>query len=395
MNNKMHLGLYLFALPSFSETFLINKINGLSELGFNISLFITKRNQNKNVFHNSVNVYYQTNSKSLLTYTFILLRTIISNPYNVIRFIILEKKIDRKFISILKNIVINSNVLRLNNIDWLHFEFATLAINRENIGKSIDAKVACSFRGYDISLFPYKNNGCYDVLFNILDKVHTISDDLYNQGLKFGLKKEISYMKITPAIDVNIFKPKSINVNIHNPIRILTVGRLTWKKGYDYAFDALKILNDAGISFEYKVAGDGEYFQKLVCSVDMLGLNEKISFLGSQSQKNIKKEMEWADIYIQPSIQEGFCNAVIEAQSMGLMVIVTDAEGLSENVSNNQTGWVVPRRNPDSIAAKIIDIMKFTDKEINVIRQNASRKVESEFNLIKQIDSFVKFYELK
>ena len=63
--------------------------------------------------------------------------------------------------------------------------------------------------------------------------------------------------------------------------------------------------------------------------------------------------MEWADIYIQPSIQEGFCNSVLEAQAMGLLVIVSDAEGLHENVINNVTGWVVKKRNPILLSEKL------------------------------------------
>ena len=44
-------------------------------------------------------------------------------------------------------------------------------------------KSSVSFRGYDIGLYPYDNPGCYDLLWEKIDKVHTISDDLYNKAI--------------------------------------------------------------------------------------------------------------------------------------------------------------------------------------------------------------------
>ena len=77
------------------------------------------------------------------------------------------------------------------------------------------------------------------------------------------------------------------------------------------------------------------------------------------------------DFYIQYSIQEGFCNAVLEAQAMGLLCIVSDADGLSENVLHNETGWVVPKRNPTLLAQKMIETIDLNDTEKSKIRENA------------------------
>ena len=52
-------------------------------------------------------------------------------------------------------------------------------------------------------------------------------------------------------------------------------------------------------------------------------------------------------------IEEGFCNAVIEAQAMELPVVTSDAGGLPENVEDGVTGFVVPRRNPAALADKL------------------------------------------
>ena len=64
--------------------------------------------------------------------------------------------------------------------------------------------------------------------------MHTISNDLYQKALDLGLDPRTPYKKITPAINTDFYKSKSFK-DLHEPLRILTVGRLTWKKGYEYA----------------------------------------------------------------------------------------------------------------------------------------------------------------
>jgi colanic acid/amylovoran biosynthesis glycosyltransferase len=104
--------------------------------------------------------------------------------------------------------------------------------------------------------------------------------------------------------------------------------------------------------------------------------------------------MAESDIYLQPSIQEGFCNAVLEAQASALLCVVTDAEGLPENVLNEITGWVVPKRNPKAIAEKIIEVINKNPLELLKIQQKAVERLKNEFNLQKQNLEFIKFYNI-
>ena len=68
---------------------------------------------------------------------------------------------------------------------------------------------------------------------------------------------------------------------------------------------------------------------------------------------------------IQYSIEEGFCNAVLEAQSMGVLTIVSNASGLMENIIDGKTGWVVPKRKPNLLAKKIKQITSMKEEKLN------------------------------
>ena len=96
------------------------------------------------------------------------------------------------------------------------------------------------------------------------------------------------------------------------------MGRLKWVKGLEYTLEALGELHKKGVDFEYTLIGEGEEYERLCFAAYQLGIRDKVSFKGKMSHSEVKKAMEQADIYLQYSLQEGFCNSVLEAQAMGL-----------------------------------------------------------------------------
>ena len=383
----LHIGLVLSSLPGYSETFIHNRINGLLNQGFKVSLFPAVID-NTDFFDVSVPVYFQVNEKNKLLLFIALMSSIFLHPLISIRFIKLEISSQRNLIRAIKNLITNSHIMG-KSLNWIHFEYATIAINRENLANAMKIDSAVSFRGFDISLYPHQHPGCYNLLWQKINKVHTISDDLYNRAIHLGLNPSTPYKKINPAINLDHFTSSTIS-DLHKPIRILTVGRLTWVKGYIYALKALELLKRKNVNFEYHIIGDGNYRESIYYTVNQLMLTHNVIIKGQLSHEEVKNEM--ADIYLQPSIQEGFCNSVLEAQAMGLLCVVTDAGGLSENVIHKQTGWIVPKRSPESINEQIIEIINMGVAQRDKIKKNAIDRVNNQFQITEQIKDWVEFY---
>jgi len=390
MSEKIKIALVLAAVPGYSETFIWSKIEGLLNSGKDISLFINKQKKNQ-YLKLDIPIYSQPDTSKKYKVIMQLLWLLIQKPIRFFRFIYLENSLSIKWPNILKHLIINYHLLT-QKLDWIHFEFATMGIGRENVAEVIGAKSSVSLRGFDIGLYPHKHYGCYNLLWKTIDKVHTISDNLYEKAIDLGLDPKTPYEKITPAINTEFFK-SNVKENLHNPLRILTVGRVTWIKGYEYALKALRLLKDKKINFEYHIVGDGYYKEAIVYAIHQLHLTENVKLVGQISPDEVKDEMEWADIYIQPSIQEGFCNAVLEAQAMGLLSIVTNADGLSENVLDGETGWVVPKRSPKAITEQLIKIINMNMSKYNKIREKAVKRVNNEFCSTNQINKWVAFYK--
>lgn len=384
----MKIGLVLSSFPGYSETFIYNKIKILIDQGHEVSLFIS--NRNKKTVNLDLAIYYEVSLKNKFHFLQTVMRAMIFHPLVCLRFIKIERANNANWVYILKRLILNSHFIG-KSLDWLHFCFATVAIGKENISESIGAKSAVSLRGFDISIYPHMNSNCYDLLWKKIDKVHSISDDLYKQAIDLGLSPNTPYQKIRPAINTHFFKSTS-SQKIHQPIRILTVGRLVWKKGYEYLLKALLLLKDNNIEFEYHIIGDGDSRESILFTIDQMNLQDKIDIKGQLYKDDVKKEMEWADIYIQPSIQEGFCNALLEAQCMGLICISTTAEGLSENIINNKTGFLISKRDPNKIFNKILEVLSMKFEEYSQIRNNARFRVEKEFSLDVQKFFFKTFY---
>ncbi|MCC1484889.1 glycosyltransferase family 4 protein [Winogradskyella immobilis] len=386
----MRIGLILSASPGYSETFLKSKILGLKEKGHSVLLFCQKSNPDFSLCEVRKLPSVSIRKGALLFKLIIAYLSLIPHVNCVIKYYKLERKEGVSVFQIMKKVYLNAAFFK-EKLDWLHFGFGTLSIGRENLAKAIDAKLAVSFRGFDIGIYPLKHPNCYAKLWNKVDKIHVISNDIKTLLYSNNFKDQAPVVKITPAIDVDFFTTTQNKEN--DSIQFITVARLHWKKGLDYTLEALALLKKQGVTFHYTIIGNGpqeEYFKFLA---HQLNLSSSVTFKGQLGHDKIKEALSEADIYLQYSVQEGFCNAVLEAQAMGLLCVVSDAEGLSENVLHNETGWVVPLRKPELLVEKIRSVISLPQTEKDGIIQRAKDRVKHEFNVNKQQQKFYEFYE--
>jgi colanic acid/amylovoran biosynthesis glycosyltransferase len=388
----LKIGLCLTSAPGYSETFIRSKIKGLLEAGFDVQVFLFNRSSVKDDirYHNPFPLKFPL---VLFYFPLVLLVLMIRRFAVSKRFIQLEQKDGKKMIPILKSLYINGHIFLQGKLDWLHFAFATIAIDRENIALAMNTKLAISIRGFDIGLYPLTHPGCYNKLWKRVQKVHTISDDLFQLALENGLPANTPFQKIRPAIDIAKLKPKNNPGEIQNPIQILSIGRLEWKKGFVYALEAMHVLQQRGVKFKYSIVGSGSTQQELLYAVRDLKLENSVSLVGKVTHDEIFKLLHQSDIYIQPSVQEGFCNALLEAQGSAILCVATNAEGLSENVLHEQTGWIVNKRDGLALASKIEDILIMDSKRRKEIAEASRERVSSEFKIDRLVEEFKEFYK--
>jgi len=388
----LKIGIVLSNPPGYSETFFNLKIKGLQANGMEVVLFVQKDVENFNLCKTISSPKVYNNPVRQFIASIVVFISLIPRLKQVIKFIKLERKEKSSFFNIYKKIYLNSHILKYE-LDWLHFGFATQALGSELVAKAIRAKMAVSFRGFDINVYPVKHPNCYKQVWKNVDKVHSISNYLLQKAYTLGLNKKVPYAIISPAVNfeqLTNLRPTTYDLR---PI-IVTIARLNWIKGIDIAISAMKILKEKGIDFTYKIIGSGtvKEQERYQYQLYQLGLKKEVSFLGKLSHSETIQQLNEAIIYLQPSLNEGFCNAVLEAQSLGKLCVTSYVGGLPENIENNKTGWLVLKSNPEALAEKILEVIHLPEEEKQLISKNAQQRVRGCFTIEKQQKQFVEFY---
>lgn len=281
------------------------------------------------------------------------------------------------------------------NPDVVHFQFGDLARNRLHASSAIDAAFTSSFRGYDLSYAGLDQAGFYDALWPCLDGAHTLGTDLRELAVARGCPPMMDWSIISPAIDLASFTVPDRHQRTAGsalPVQIVTVARLHWKKGIPDALLAVAELVADGHDVRYHVVGDGPAKEQLQWTIKDLGLEERVELIGQVDRAGVHEQLAAADIYLHPSLTEGFGNAVLEAQAMALPVVCTDAEGLAENVEDGVTGIVVPRHRPNQLAIGLHHLLSDPKRRLEMGQRGRARVAEY-FGLEQQTDAFVEFFE--
>ena len=279
--------------------------------------------------------------------------------------------------------------------DLIHFEFGSLAVGRMHLPELLGCRVVVSFRGYDLNFAGLDEPGYYEEVWREAAGVHVLGEHLWREARRRGCPPGKRHVLIPPAIAVEEFEagPRREGElgTAERPLRILSVGRLDWKKGYEYGLAAVARLVARGVVCEYRIVGDGEYRPLVAFARHQLGLEGVVELLGARPLEEVRKQLMWADVFLHAAVSEGFCNAVVEAQAMRLPVVCTDAGGLPENVEGGVTGFVVSRRDPGALAEKLEVLAR--DSGLRwTMGEEARRRARGMFRVDEQIERFGKLY---
>lgn len=183
----------------------------------------------------------------------------------------------------------------------------------------------------------------------------------YNQEYLRNLVngKPVELHCVYHGIDLELFNFPERRRQPVPPYRILTVARLTEKKGVPAILNALKHLQRQGVNFEYTLIGDGDDREKVVARIFELGLQDRCRFLGTRSHHEVVKEFERADLFVlgcrvaKSGDRDGIPNVLVESLAMGLPAVATTVSALPEVIRHGETGLLVSPDDPQAMAAAI------------------------------------------
>jgi colanic acid/amylovoran biosynthesis glycosyltransferase len=401
----MRLVLITHRFPKLSETFIAGKFAGLSDIGWDVHVVcrevgfggwnnfpaLADRPDLKRRVHR--HWPEQPGLLVLVLWLPLLLITFLRAPQATWRY--WTRSPSRFGRQTAKQFYLDAAIIALDP-EIVHYEFGAMAAGKTYLRQRLDCRLSVSFRGYDLHYAGLANPEYYRNLWKEADAIHLLGSSLWHAAQNRGCPPDMRHALIPPAVDTKrVYRRDRAHlgraIDPERPLRVLSVGRLEWVKGYEYALQAVHFLAEQGCPFQYRIIGDGAYLEPLAFARYQLSLEDRVDFLGSLPQEAVFEEMNRADVFLQASVSEGFGNAALEAQAMELPIVTTDAGGLPENVADGRTGFVVPRRDPEALCRKLVELAR--DGELRMRLGTAGRhRVEDCFTMPVQIAAFDRFY---
>ena len=192
------------------------------------------------------------------------------------------------------------------------------------------------------------------------------------------------------GIDIKKFASLKRAENKEGKKTIGIIGRLVPVKDHITLLSAFKIVSQKLNAVELFIIGDGQLKENLIKYCQENGLNEKVKFLGAR--RDIPELMQQIDSLVLTSLNEGLSITLLEAMAAGLPVIATNVGGNPEIVKDNETGFLVPPKNPKLLAEKIITLLS-DQKLANGMAEKGRKRAKEYFSIEKMVRSYEQLYD--
>ena len=402
------LGMILKGYPRISETFISNEIRLLEELGFTIHLF-SMRQPREDFTHESVKkirarVDYlpETLLKPLprLLYHNLILASKRPGVYAAAL-----KTAMRRFLRTHKSATIKhlfqagylaNRLLPASGVTHLHAHFAHSPTSVAMFTSQLTG-LPFSFTAHAKDIYTSDPRQLREKI-ELSRFVVTCTEYNHRHLLEISDGHKTPIHRIYHGIDADLFSGNCAEQqNPAQPYRILTIARLTAKKGLPTVLRALKLLTDKGLSINHILIGDGDDRDMILALVNELGLTSVTRWLGTQPHHEVLEHYRNTDLFVlgcevaSNGDRDGIPNVLLESMAVGVPVVATDISAIPELVENGVSGLLVPPRKPERLAEAMQRML--TDRELrNRIIPAARQTVADAFDNRRLIQDLAEIY---
>lgn len=405
----MKIAFVVTQFPSTSETFVLNQITDLIDRGHDVDIYagipgdLTKAHQKVQKYQLLDKTYYGVSIprqrgvyylKALWLWVDVLRRS----PRLLFKFLSLSHYgrhlISPKFIYLLA-----SYLNRTLSYDIIHCHFGTNGVRGALLRELgiLQGKLVTTFHGSDVTkTLLAQGTHIYDALFQTVDQCQPISQRWRRVLLSLGChpnKITVHHM----GIDCDRFHFTSRHLRSDGQVRLISVARLTEKKGIEYSIRAVAQLLKTYPNIHYDIIGDGPLQAELEQLIHSLDVEAQVKLLGWKAQRDVIELLHQSDILVAPSVtsktgdQEGIPVAIMESMAMGLPVVSTWHSGIPELVADGVSGFLVPERDVDALAQRLAYLVNHPHVWAALGRAGRNR-VEEHFNNQPLSDRLVELY---
>lgn len=399
--NKIKIAFFIGNFPKISESWFIEQLTALLDMGLDIDIFAFDRGEAKDI------------SDLVLKYQLLDKTTYLEFPKNHLRRICLIIKYFFKILILKPNLLLkifrygckSGDIFSgkyllyvgplLNKIDKyqvIHCHFGMIANRYLKIREimSLEQKLITTFYGQDSSKYiKAKGLRVYDSLKKYCDIFLLMTEEMKERFIKLGFPKEKLFVHYT-GLNINHYNFQQRKYDGKDIFRIVSVGRFVEKKGFEDLLRAVAIVfkNFPKIELNVVGGGDDEYFERLLDLAKNLGLSKNVIFHGMISHDEMIGLLSRVHLMVQLSktAQDGDTDdlpfVLLEGQMTGLPVISTRHVGIPDGIMDGNSGFLVPEGDFNAAADKILYFINQSNK-ISEFSLFAHNFVKNKFNLSK------------
>jgi glycosyltransferase involved in cell wall biosynthesis len=228
----------------------------------------------------------------------------------------LEKEYDVAISYAWPHDIVAKKVRAKKKIAWVHTDYSKLEIDNE-----LDLKVWDQF-DYIASVSDACKESFLSAYPTLKEKVMVVENITSPEFIKKMADENVEVLDIEP-----------------NTFKIVSVGRLSYVKGFDLAIEALKRLHEKGLTnIKWYIIGYGGYEKELKDLITKHNLKDSFILLGKKT--NPYPYIKNCDLYVQPSRYEGKAVTVSEAKILGKPILITNYPTASSQLENGIEGVI-------------------------------------------------------
>lgn len=394
MKGRLKIAVFAYEFPALSETFVLNQITGLLDLGHDVTVFATGPRDEPQV-HSDVERYRLhartrypgiPDALSLRSLRAAARALRIGSPQRLAA--CLDVKRFGRDAASGRMLYWGACLAGAGPFDVILAHFGPVGALAAKLRAAglISGKLATVMHGVDVSEELRKDRDAYRELFAAGDLFLPISEVWSDRLLDAGCpahKTIVHHM----GVDTKRYRFRPRRRTPEAPLDILSVGRLVEKKGIADALYAVAGLVAQGMEVRYRIVGDGPLREPLMALREELGLMEEVRFLGWKDQENVVDMMQKSDILLAPSRttvsgdQEGIPVTLMEAMASGMIVLSTWHSGIPELVDDGVSGFLVPEGDVAALQDTLLGIAGEENDAWEEIGQAARDKVYRAFDV--------------
>ncbi|HGT9176206.1 TPA: colanic acid biosynthesis glycosyltransferase WcaL [Escherichia coli] len=391
----MKVGFFLLKFPLSSETFVLNQITAFIDMGFEVEIVALQKGdtQNTHAAWTKYNLAARTRwLQDEPTGKVAKLRHRASQTLRGIHRKNTWQALNlKRYGAESRNLILSAicgQVAKPFHADVFIAHFGPAGVTAAKLRELgvIRGKIATIFHGIDISSREVLNHYTpeYQQLFRRGDLMLPISDLWAGRLQKMGCPREkIAVSRM--GVDMTRFSPRPVKAPA-TPLEIISVARLTEKKGLHVAIEACRQLKEQGVAFRYRILGIGPWERRLRTLIEQYQLEDVVEMPGFKPSHEVKAMLDDADVFLLPSVtgadgdMEGIPVALMEAMAVGIPVVSTLHSGIPELVEADKSGWLVPENDARALAQRLAAFSQLDTDELAPVVKRAREKVEHDFN---------------